>query len=1070
MPADAPREKAPRLVSVICRSTARPQLAQALASVAAQTWPALELVLVDAAGAGPDAPAPDCGAVPVRRAGGGRPLSRPEAANAGLDAARGHYLMFLDDDDWIAPEHVANLAARLEEGQPGVRAAYSSVRKAGVDGELLDYVFRSEYEPTLLMQGNFIPIHAMLFDRGLLGRGCRFDTAFDIYEDWDFWLQLSRHTRFEHVDAVTAFYRQGAAGSTATTILSMDPYDNDGVLGRARGRLYDKWLPRWSGADVNRLISLMDQSEEVEQLDAQLKAHHKLAKELNARLRDVSSTLASERKAHHKLAGELDARLRHAAARLAEEREAHLKLTGELKSQIARQDGALRDHGDHIARLEDTLDGIYQSFAWKVMGPMRRLAKRLAPPEDGVEEEATDADRLKARHARLARRRLTAFLAEERHLEFPRCDRPAVSVVVVLFNQAHLSLTCIESLLERADVPFELVVVDNGSRDATRRLLGRLRNARILRNRRNLGFVRAVNQAAAAATGECLLLLNNDATLEAGCMSAALAALRSAADVGAVGGRILMLDGRLQEAGCIVWRDGACLGYGRGERPDAPEFMFRRDVDYCSGAFLMLRRELFLELGGFDEAFAPAYYEDSDFCLRLGARGLRTVYEPRAAVTHFEFASSGGMGKAVRLQERHRGLLLERHRDALDRQPENDPANVLRARTANAFDNVLVIDDRVPTPSLGAGYPRSALMLNLMSEMELNVTFYPLVFPECPWDDAYAALAPSIEVMLGRGRDGLRGFLDERRGHYRHIVVSRVENMAFAGGVIAAEPSLIKGASLIYDAEAVVARREAMRLRLRGEEIDERREREMIDAELRRARAADVTVAVSEEEAGLFRRAGVRDTRVLGHAVAPAPTPKAFEERAGMLFVGALRDEESPNIDSLLWFAAHVLPLLRKEIPGITLHVVGDRGAPSLSLLEQDGIRFAGRVETIREYDDCRVFIAPTRFAAGIPHKLHEAAARGLPAVATPLLAGQLGWRDGVELLTAEDADAFAAQCARLHRDGALWRALRGRALEAVAADCSERTFREGLEALFRPGGAPAPVRDGSSAGKGSAG
>lgn len=1035
MSADAPREQAPRLVSVICRSMARPQLEQALASVAAQTWPALELVLVDAAGR--DAPAPDCGAVPVRRAGGGRPLSRPEAANAGLDAARGRYLMFLDDDDWIAPDHVANLAARLEEGRPGVRAAYSSARKADADGGLLEYVFRSEYEPTLLMQGNFIPIHAVLFERGLLERGCRFDTDFEIYEDWDFWLQLSRHTRFEHVDAVTAFYRQGAAGSPASDG-ALDPYDNDGALGRARGRLYDKWLPRWSGAELNRLISLMDQSEEIEQLDA--------------RLRDISSTLASEREAHHELVGRLDARLRRAAATLAGEREAHLKLVGELKARLARQEAGLRDQGDHIARLEDTLDGIYRSFSWKAMGPARRLARRLSPPEDGA-AEATDADRLKARHARLAKRRLAAFLAEERVLEFARRDRPAVSVVVVLFNQAHLSLACLESLLERADVPFELIVVDNGSRDATRRLLGRLRNARILRNRRNLGFVRAVNQAAAAAAGEYLLLLNNDATLEPGCMSSALAALRSADDIGAVGGRILMLDGRLQEAGCIVWRDGACLGYGRGERPDAPEYMFRRDVDYCSGAFLMLRRERFLRLGGFDEAFAPAYYEDSDFCLRLGARGLRTVYEPRAAVTHFEFASSGGMRKAVRLQARHRGLLLERHRGALDRRPENSPANVLRARTANAFDNALVIDDRVPTPSLGAGYPRSALMLNLMSAMELNVTFYPLVFPECPWDDARAALAPNIEVMLDRGRDGLRGFLDARRGHYRHVVVSRAENMAFVGGLIAAEPSLLEGAALIYDAEAIAARREAMRRRLQGEEVGERREREMIAAELRLARAADITVAVSEEEAGLFRRAGAGDTRVLGHAVAAAPTPKAFEERRGMLFVGALRDEDSPNVDSLQWFAAHVLPLVRSEIPDMVLHVVGDRAAPSLSLLDQDGIRFAGRVEDIGEYDDCRVFVAPTRFAAGIPHKLHEAAARGLPAVATPLLAGQLGWRDGVELLTAEDADAFAAQCVRLHRDGALWRALRGRALEAVAADCSERAFREALEALFRSGG-----------------
>src|SRR5262249_1916395 len=155
-----------------------------------------------------------------------------------------------------------------------------------------------------------------------------------------------------------------------------------------------------------------------------------------------------------------------------------------------------------------------------------------------------------------------------------------------------------------------------------------------------LHFLLAVNQAAREARGEYLLLLNNDAQLLPGSLAAAIATLESGVDIGAVGARIILLDGMLQEAGSIIWRDGSCLGYGRGDDPFAPMYMFRRDVDYCSGAFLLTPRRVWEQLGGFDEQFKPAYYDETDYCVRLWERGLRVVYEPNAAVLHYEFASS----------------------------------------------------------------------------------------------------------------------------------------------------------------------------------------------------------------------------------------------------------------------------------------------------------------------------------------------------------------------------------------------------------------------------------------------
>ena len=217
----------------------------------------------------------------------------------------------------------------------------------------------------------------------------------------------------------------------------------------------------------------------------------------------------------------------------------------------------------------------------------------------------------------------------------------------MLFNRAELTFACLRSLAENYSERMEVIIVDNNSHDETPLLLDRLIGARIIRNDENLNFLLAVNQAAAQARGEYLLLLNNDAQVMPGTLRAALNAAKDAKDIGAVGGRLILLDGTLQEAGSIIWRDGSCLGYGRGDNPFAPMYMFRRDVDYCSGAFLLTRRSTWEELGGFDERFKPAYYEETDYCSRLWERNLRVVYEPNSVLLHYEFASSASAKQAI---------------------------------------------------------------------------------------------------------------------------------------------------------------------------------------------------------------------------------------------------------------------------------------------------------------------------------------------------------------------------------------------------------------------------------------
>ncbi|NOT27806.1 MAG: glycosyltransferase family 2 protein [Acidobacteria bacterium] len=235
-----------------------------------------------------------------------------------------------------------------------------------------------------------------------------------------------------------------------------------------------------------------------------------------------------------------------------------------------------------------------------------------APPPPQPEETAAAVRAL----VETCRSELVNFIGSGDELRFVEDDQPTVSVLLVLHNRAELTLRCLKRLRERLSVPFELVIVDNHSTDDTEVVLRRLCGVTVLPQSENLGFLRACNLAAHTARGTHLLFLNNDTEIQAGAVEAALETLESDASIGVVGGRLVFPDGRLQEAGSIIWSDGSCVGYGRGDWPEAPQYPYSRDVDYCSAAFMLTSRQLFRDLGGFDDRYQPAYYEDVDYCVR----------------------------------------------------------------------------------------------------------------------------------------------------------------------------------------------------------------------------------------------------------------------------------------------------------------------------------------------------------------------------------------------------------------------------------------------------------------------
>lgn len=748
------------------------------------------------------------------------------------------------------------------------------------------------------------------------------------------------------------------------------------------------------------------------------------------------------------------------------------RLAAELSSQRRSQAREIQKVLVDEKALRDELTmAFHASASWRITAPLRAVFNKLRRKGGRLGDvPSTTAQGLTSTVSGLSRNpgdgapttidqkaatrvwlqtRLAAFLTSSGRLKLPGDAEPEVSIVLVLYNSAELTYACLASIAECSlgtDLRSEIILLDNGSTDATAELLDRVDGAKIIRSEQNLHFLRGANHAAKEAKGKFLLFMNNDALLLPGSLEAAVAACASDDSIGAVGGRIILPDGRLQEAGSIIWSDGTCSGYGRGEVPDAPDCMFSRDVDFCSGAFLLTPRELFEGFCGFDERYAPAYYEEVDYCVRVWQSGRRVVFKPDVVIVHYEFGSASASSQALELQRRNLTIFQERHLDWLRSQQDNAPQNLLLARTARGSQGtrILFIEDRVPHTRLGAGYPRSNELLRALADAGAQVTLFPMFKREENWTDVQRSLPSSIEVMKDYAADDLADFLAQRDGYYDAILVCRPHNMrAFLDVSATVNSSSKTKPCLIYDAEALFSNRELARLKLSGHPASPAQAKRMIADEVELTRPADLIVSVSHDEKQQFESQGAGTVLVIGHTVRPQPTRATFQERSGFLFVGALHDDESPNAESLRWFAAEIWPHLQSAL-GVDarLDVVGFNRATSIMALESSNFHLVGVVDDLTPwYERARVVIVPTRIAAGIPLKAQTAAAHGVPMVTTELIAQQLGWASNEELLAATDPRDFAHACIRLHSDPNCWERIRTRALERVASDCSRDRF-----------------------------
>ena len=627
------------------------------------------------------------------------------------------------------------------------------------------------------------------------------------------------------------------------------------------------------------------------------------------------------------------------------------------------------------------------------------------------------------------------------------------SIIIPVHNNHSLTRQCLEAIRSNtgAEISYEIIIVDNASTDETAAYLQTLEAVKVITNRTNAGFAPACNQGAAIASGRYLVFLNNDTIPQAGWLAGLVATAESEARAGVVGAQLLYPGGALQEAGGIIWRDGTGANYGRGDDPRKRKYNRRREVDYCSGACLLVRAELFRELGGFDEAFAPGYYEDADFCFAARKHGWRVLYTPEAKVIHLEGATAGtDLNQGVkRYQIVNRPKFTAKWQPELAGQFPPDLRYLERASERIRPREILIIDPLLPEFDRFSGYAKLVNFIRLLREDGHRVTFLAdngngnLKYKQRLEQMGVTVVAAREDKLrlAGTDRDLNRACLKELlRQTFYPLVIFSFWYTAEAYLPVVREHS---PASLaVVDSHDLHFIREMRAARVLRDQEAARRALLTKERELRAYRGTDLVLTVSERERQILR-GEVPELPVLTipnvhDLLFPAP---GFAERRDLLFVGNLR--LLPNQDAVRYMWAEILPLIWEHLPEVRLFVVGSDPPAFLQELAGTKVIVTGYVPQLEPYLLlCRVSVAPLRFGAGIKGKIGEAMAAGMPVVTTSTGAEGMGLEHGQNALIADGPQFFARETVRLYRDRQLWEFLSQNARRHVEENYSSEVVR----------------------------
>ncbi|TVY11833.1 glycosyltransferase [Paenibacillus cremeus] len=644
-----------------------------------------------------------------------------------------------------------------------------------------------------------------------------------------------------------------------------------------------------------------------------------------------------------------------------------------------------------------------------------------------------------------------------RRLVLPYAETPLVSIVIPAHNQWRYTYACLKSIQRWThDIPYEIVIADDVSTDQTRFTPRWTHNIVHVRNRTKHGFVLNCNRAAGRARGKYIFFLNNDTRVTDGWLTNLTHLMEGDPQIGMAGSKFVYPSGKLQEAGGIVFVDGSAWNYGRLDDPEQAPYSYLKEVDYVSGAGILIRADLWREIGGFDRRYRPAYYEDVDLAFEVRRRGFKVVYQPLSKIVHFEGVSQGKtvVSGIKRYQLRNRRKFYRKWADILQRDHFERGNSLFLARDRGKHKKtLLVIDNSMPTFDKDTGSRSLYQYLKLFLAMGLNVKF---ISASCYHIEPYTTVIQQmgIEVVSVRSnKERLHRWVKENGAHLHYVYLLRPGvGTEYIDVIRQSAPS----AKVIYNGVDFHFLRESRRYEFDRNPATLQYAMQLKQEEFALFAKSDVVYTVSEYEREILshempeKRTVVIPTYIYDQQF-PIGIERSFEERNTITFVGGF--SHLPNVDGALWFATEIFPKIREKLPDTVLNLIGNNPPPEIAGLQSANIHVKGFVpDDVLEhyYASSRVVVVPLRYGAGVKGKIIEAVAHGIPVVTTQVGAEGIVDADGI-MRIANTAEEFATKVVELYHYEAIWHSIRERQIGYAQNYLTSHHARLIIEQDIRP-------------------
>ena len=612
-------------------------------------------------------------------------------------------------------------------------------------------------------------------------------------------------------------------------------------------------------------------------------------------------------------------------------------------------------------------------------------------------------------------------------LHFTECDQPDISIIVPVYNEVQYTIRCLEAVAaQQCEWSYEVILMDDCSSDETQSLLMHIPGLRYFRNEHNQGFIANCNRGAELARGEYLVFLNNDTWVQKRWLSALRNTFREHGDVGVVGSMLVYPDGRLQEAGGIIWEDASGWNWGRMNDPFHPRYNFVRDVDYVSGASLMVSRFLFLNLGMFGRDLQNSYYEDTYLAFSTREAGYRVLYQPHSKVVHYEGVTSGTdeRGGTKKYQSINKSIFFDRWKGALSSHLANgsDPE---RASDRAPKGHVLVVDSNTPAPDQDSGSIDMFNLIRILTTLGYRVHFVPLANFLYYGRYTEDLQSMSVECVYAPYYKSLEGYLSERGDVFDFAVLTRVDVAVRSLDVV---KKFAPSASTIFYTVDMHGLREAREAELTGDPGKIAAAQETWKRELDIICRSDLSIVLSDYEAELLANNNCSNVEVLPliRRASEGKATSSYERREGVLFVGGYQHQ--PNVDAVNWLIESIWPKVcrlteERGLDPIELKIGGSRMPRWMAEFKGKHVTSVGYIDDLEEtFGKARLSVAPLRYGAGLKGKVATSLGYGVPVVGTDIAFEGMPQKNlEVVRCSANRDDELAEKIVDLYYDRGRW-------------------------------------------------